>query len=73
MGFSMGGYIAAAFAARYPHLLAGVLLGGCCHDMHNIKSQLMGRIAAALCRMRSYRTRSQVGPLWTRRACGRRA
>lgn len=60
MGFGMGGYVAAAFAAKYSDVLAGVLMGGCCHDEHNIGSQLLHRVAGALYRMCSYRKRSQV-------------
>jgi pimeloyl-ACP methyl ester carboxylesterase len=60
MGFSMGGYVAAAFAARYPHLLAGVLLGACAHDAHTIKWQLVGKMAEAVYAVCSYKTKSQV-------------
>lgn len=60
MGFSMGGYITAAFAATYPELLAGVLLGGCCRDTHSLKWQLPGQLVQAVHALSSYRTKSQV-------------
>jgi pimeloyl-ACP methyl ester carboxylesterase len=68
MGFSMGGYVAAAFAARYPELLAGVLLGACAHDAHTFKWQLVGKMAEAVYAVCSYKTKSQVTwrPDWCR-------
>lgn len=61
MGFSMGGYVAAAFAAAHPELLAGVLMGACCHDAHTLTWQLMGRMAELVYKMCSDRTKAQVG------------
>jgi len=61
MGFSMGGYVAAAFAAAHPELLAGVLLGACCHDAHTLTWQLVGRMAEVVYKVCSDRTKAQVG------------
>lgn len=59
MGFSMGGYVAAAFAAAHPELLAGVLLGACCHDAHTLTWQLVGRMAEVVYKVCSDRTKAQ--------------
>jgi pimeloyl-ACP methyl ester carboxylesterase len=60
MGFAMGGYIAAAFAAAHPDLLAGVLMGGCCTDAHSLRWQLLARMTQATLALRTYRAKSQV-------------
>lgn len=58
MGFSMGGYVAAAFAAAHPELLAGVVLGACGHDTHTAMWQLIGRMAEAVYALCSPKTKS---------------
>lgn len=60
MGFSMGGYITAAFAARHPDLVTGVVLGGCCHDTHTFMWRLIGRLAELVYAVCSPKTKSQV-------------
>lgn len=60
MGFSMGGYVAAAFAAKYPELVAGVVLGGCSHDAHTWKWTLIGRMAEMVYAVCSPKTKSEV-------------
>ena len=45
MGFSMGGYVAAAFAATYPDLMAGVVMGACGHDPHTTTWKMVGKLA----------------------------
>ncbi len=36
VGLSLGGYVATAFAARYPELCMGLVLSGCCIDYRGI-------------------------------------
>jgi len=36
MGFSMGGYVAAALAASHPDLMAGVVIAAAAHDCHTL-------------------------------------
>lgn len=60
MGFSMGGYVAAAFAARHPELVCGVLMGACCHDAHSASWKMVGRLAELVYKLCSYKTKSQV-------------
>lgn len=64
MGFSMGGYVTAAFAAAHPDMVCGVLLAACAHDTHTLTWKLVGKTAEAVYRLCSYKTKSQV------RACG---
>lgn len=59
MGFSMGGYVTAAFAARHPDLVCGVVLGGCCHDTHTFMWGLIGRLAELVYAVCSPKTKSQ--------------
>lgn len=58
MGFSMGGYVAAAFAAAHPELTAGVLMAACAHDAHTCTWKMVGRSAELVYKMCSYKTKS---------------
>ncbi len=58
MGFSMGGYVAAAFAAAHPDRVAGVLLGACSHDAHTCTLRMVGKMAELVYIMCSYKTKS---------------
>lgn len=60
MGFSMGGYVAAAFAATHPEMCAGVVMGACCHDCHTLKWKLVGHMAEAVYAVCSDKTKSEV-------------
>lgn len=44
-GFSMGGYVTAAYAAAHPEVMAGALLGACAHDTHTRSWRMMGNVA----------------------------
>lgn len=68
MGFSMGGYVAAAFAATHPDLVAGVVMGACAHDAHTTTWKLVGYMSQAVYAVCSHKTKSQVrhqGSAWT--------
>lgn len=65
MGFSMGGYVAAAFAATHPDLVAGVVMGACAHDTHTTTWKLVGYMSQAVYAVCSPRTKSQVSSLGT--------
>lgn len=58
MGFSMGGYVTAAFAAAHPELTAGVLLGACAHDAHTFTWKMVGHLAELVYKVCSYKTKS---------------
>ena len=58
IGFSMGGYIAAAFAAAHPDLIAGCVLSGCAHDTTGLFWYAVGRFADAVYAACSYKTKS---------------
>lgn len=58
MGFSMGGYIAAAFAAAHPDMIAGVLMGACAHNAHTTTWKLVGKLAEFVYKVCSYKTKS---------------
>lgn len=60
MGFSIGGYITAAFAARHQDLVTGVVLVGCCNDTHTFMWRLIGRLAELVYAVCSPKTKSQV-------------
>ncbi|KAF6253263.1 Alpha/Beta hydrolase protein [Scenedesmus sp. NREL 46B-D3] len=58
MGFSMGGFVAAAFAAGHPELAAGVVMVACAHDAHTATWRMVRRSAEMVYRMCSYKTKS---------------
>ena len=58
MGFSMGGYVTAAFAAAYPDLTAGVLLGACAHNAHTFTWKMVGMMAEGVYAVCSDKTKS---------------
>lgn len=58
MGFSMGGYVAAAFAAKHPELTAGVVMCACAHDAHTTTWTMVGRLAELVYALCSYKTKS---------------
>lgn len=60
MGFSMGGYVTAGFAAAHPDLVAGVVMGACCHDCHTFKWSIIGHLAEGVYAVCSDKTKSQV-------------
>lgn len=60
MGFSMGGYVAAAFAAAHPEMCAGVVMGACAHDCHNFKWKMVGHMAEAVYNVCADKTKSEV-------------
>jgi pimeloyl-ACP methyl ester carboxylesterase len=60
MGFSMGGYVAAAFAATHPDLVAGLVMGACAHDTHTTTWKLVGYMSQAVYAVCSPKTKSQV-------------
>lgn len=60
MGFSMGGYVAAALAATHPDLVAGVVMGACAHDTHTTTWKMVGYMSQAVYAVCSPKTKSQV-------------
>lgn len=58
MGFSMGGYVVAAFAARHPELTAGVVMAACAHDAHTATWKMVGKMAEWVYAGCSYKTKA---------------
>ena len=58
MGFSMGGFVAAAFAAAHPEMMAGVVLGACAHNAHTGTWKMIGHMANLVYKVCSYKTKS---------------
>eukprot|EP00775_Hariotina_reticulata_P012948 gene12948-13076_t len=59
MGFSMGGYVAAAFAAAHPDLMAGVVIAAAAHDCHTLSWKLVGKAAECVYAVCSPKVKSQ--------------
>jgi len=43
-GYSLGGYVSMLFAKQYPHLLSGVIYGGCLNEQSKAVELLFGAI-----------------------------
>lgn len=57
-GFSMGGFVTAAFAAQHPELLAGAVLAACAHNARTFSWRVMGHLSDFVYKVCSYETKS---------------